>query len=345
MFRDDNETALRARVAAFAECPTLALLDAEKLREIAAREGVDFATALLYDRVQRADRQAAFIARIDELQQRGSAKGASRDTTIAIVPAAFYKEKPHSGADGRVVREAAARVGFHCELIPLGSTGTLAQNSTILLDWLKQHRGEKVILVSLCKGGADVKFALGAPGADRQFGKVQAWVNICGTLNGSPLAQWLLATKPRAFATWLFLKSRGRDFRFLQEITPSSSGPLCGPLRLLPAMQLINLVGFPLRGHLTNGFMRRCHKIISARGPNDGGVLLAEACRLPGLIYPVWGADHYLRPAARAQRILTAVLDYLTVEPRPAERVHNPPEPCRACQTPATDQSARKPWV
>ncbi len=330
MHRDENESALLARAAAFEECPALALLSAEKLRAIAAREGMDFATALLYDRVKRSGRHAAFIARIDELQRCNLSQGSSRNTTIAIVPAAFYKEKPHSGADGRVVREAAGRSGLHCELIPLESTGTLLENSTILLDWLKQHTGEKTILVSLCKGGADVKFALGTPGADARFENVQAWINICGTLSGSPVAHWLLATRLRFFATWLYLKSGGHDLQFLREIAPSSSQPLFGPLRLLPAMQLINIIGFPLRRHLTNGFMRRCHQFISPRGPNDGGVLLADACLLPGLTFPVWGADHYLRPDHRAQQIITAILDYLTSQLPQAEPAHNRREPCRA---------------
>ncbi len=45
MSRDEHETVLFARAALFAKCPTLAFLTAENLREIAAAEGVDFATA------------------------------------------------------------------------------------------------------------------------------------------------------------------------------------------------------------------------------------------------------------------------------------------------------------
>jgi hypothetical protein len=327
---DEHESVLLARAAAFSKCPGLALLNAEQLQTVAASEGIDFATAVLYDRVRRSDRFAAFIARIDELQKRDRKKAYSRRATIAIVPAAFYKEKPYSGADGRVVREAAARMGLYCELVPLHSTGTLDQNSTILLDWLKQHNSEKLILVSLCKGGADVRVALDAPAAGTRFGNVQAWVNICGTLNGSPVAQWLLATKPRSFAIWMFLKSGGHDFQFLRELATSSSGPLSGPLRILPGMQLITIVGFPLRRHLANGFMRRCHKVLCPRGPNDGGMVLADVCRMPGLVYPVWGADHYLRPDERAQRIITAVLDFLVSEPARAGMVHSREEPRRA---------------
>jgi hypothetical protein len=330
MSHDETEGSLLARVSSFAACPTLAELTREKLQQITASDGVDFAAALLFDRVKRSERAALFIDEIDQLRSLAPANQAGRGTDkplIAIVPAAFYKEKPHSGADGRVVREAAARLNLECELIPIGSTGTLAETSSIILTWLKHHSGKRTTLVSLCKGGADVKFALSAPGAADRFANVEAWVNICGTLNGSPVAEWLLANKLRALATWLFLKAGGHDFTFLREIVPTSSSPLSAPLKLLPTMQLINVVGFPLRRHLSNGFMRRCHEILSPQGPNDGGVLLADACSLPGHIYPVWGADHYLRPDDRAQEIITAVLNWLMNQ---RDLAHSPPEPCPA---------------
>src|SRR6266853_3425367 len=108
--REENETALLIRASAFDETPTLALLTAETLLEITCRSGIDFATAVLYDRVKGSLQHAPFIARIDELLSCGDPSSTKRDFTIAIVPAAFYKEKPHSGADGRVVIEAAAQI-------------------------------------------------------------------------------------------------------------------------------------------------------------------------------------------------------------------------------------------
>lgn len=312
--RDEEESVLLARASVLPEFPSLALLTADKLREIAAREGVDFATALLYDRVKRSEQHSPFIARIDQLQSGAPEGAANRDVTVAIVPAAFYKENPDSGADGRLIREEAIRRGLRCELIPLASTGTLAENSQTILGWLAQHRGEKILLVSLCKGAADVKFALGSSKGQEHFRDVFAWVNICGTLNGSPVAELLLATKTRFFLAWLYCKCRGLNLTFLREIVPGSQGPLATALRLPASTQLISLVGFPLRRHLTNRFMRQCHRFVSRQGPTDGGVLLADACHLPGVIYPVWGADHYLRPESRARQIIGAVLNYLLAD-------------------------------
>jgi hypothetical protein len=307
---DSLLAAIRSRIAP----PSLADLTAKALRELSASEGIEAATALLYDRVRTSPRHSGFIARIEELLQRPRPPTPLPETLIGIVPAAFYRQMPRTGADGRVVRETAARLGLPCELVPLRSAGTLAENSAQLCQWLTQHREKRIILVSLCKGGADVKYALHSPEGPRCFRPVVAWINICGTLDGSPFAQWLLTTKPRFIAAWVYFKCSGRNFRLLQEIVPSPNGPLAAPLKLPDTLRLVSLVGFPLRRHLSNGFMRRCHGFIAPQGPNDGGVLLADACRTPGLLYPVWGADHYLRPDARAAAILAAVFTHLLAD-------------------------------
>jgi hypothetical protein len=292
---------------------------------------------LLYDRVTRSLQHSQFIARIDWLQSHASEQRARQDAIIGVVPAAFYRENPNSGADGKLVSEEAVRLGLRCELVPLLSTGTLAQNAKIILDWLTRHRGEKIIIVSLCKGGADVKFALGSKNSVGHFNSVLAWVNICGTLSGSPVAEWLLATKPRAFMAWLYCKCKGHNLAFLHELAPSLESPLSTPLKLPPSMQMINLTGFPFRQHLTNRFMRLCHERVSSQGPNDGGVLLADACHLPGAIYPVWGADHYLRPEARARNIIAAILKDLTDDSR---ETHGSTD-----EIPASGRIAQMPWA
>lgn len=329
-----SDAALLERAAKFVEFPTLAELGPQPLRGISARHGVDFATALLFDRVRRSPQHAQFIERIERWQERTPGKISPGSRTIAIVPASFFREKPHSGADGRVIRAAAEQFGLRCELVPVHSTGTLAQNSRILLDWLAARGNDNVILVSLCKGGADVKFALAQPDAAHSVANVRAWVNVCGTLNGSPVARWLLANRARFFATWLFFKCHRLSLDFLSELSPSPQSPLAAPLHLPPGLSLVNVIGFPLRRHLTNSFMRRCHQVVSRHGPNDGGVLLADVCRLPGALYPVWGADHYLRPEAHARRIIAAIFHHLLADDIPATL-------SPVGETPATDQTVR----
>ena len=74
------------------------------------------------------------------------------------------------------------------------------------------------------------------------------------------------------------------------------------------------MVGLPLACHLRTRRARRAWRRLVALGPSDGGgILLGDLCRLPGLIYPVWGADHYLDPAwdlrPLVRRIVQAALE------------------------------------
>ncbi|HUA64535.1 MAG TPA: hypothetical protein VME24_01730 [Alphaproteobacteria bacterium] len=305
-----QESALLDRAAAFPKFQSLSDLSAENLREISITHGVEFATALLYNRVKRSPPHSDFINKIEQ-EPPSLFKTARRDVCVAVVPAAFYKQAPNAGGDGKVVLEAANHLGFGAELIPVSSTGTLEENANSILDWLAKHNNQKVILVSLCKGGADVKFALGRPNAWENFRNVSSWINICGILNGSPVAEWLLGSRPRFFIAWLYCKCRGHNLGFIRELQCSPSGPLSRPLKLPASIGLINIVGFPLKRHLTNRFMRLCYQRISSLGPNDGGMLLAGLCSLPGVIYPVWGADHYLRPESRARQIISTLLQHL----------------------------------
>jgi hypothetical protein len=39
--------------------------------------------------------------------------------------------------------------------------------------------------------------------------------------------------------------------------------------------------------------------------------VLADACAVPGLIYPVWGSDHYMRPVWELRSLAGALLTHL----------------------------------
>lgn len=215
------------------------------------------------------------------------------------------------GSDGRQIREAAEDFGCRTGLVPLASLGSVSENARRLAAWLEQQRNEKLILVSLSKGGADLKLALQSPHAPRLFRNVLAWINVCGPLNGSLMADWILSSRLRA---WLFRFQywiQRRDFGFISELRHGPPSTLNFPLRPPPGMRMISLVGFPLRRHMTTPFSRFCHRTLSAWGPNDGTVLLSDVSQWPGEVYPVWGTDHYFRPEKRARELISAVLRHL----------------------------------
>jgi hypothetical protein len=287
---------------------------AGKIQEIAKREGIDAATTQLYQSALDSPQHQPFIHRVDEISARTVPRKWQAEAPLIIVPGAFYRENPRSGADGRLLREQAERLDCPTGVIPIASRGTLKQNARIICDWLLEHHEQPIILASLSKGGADVKMALAEPDAAGAFKNVAAWVNLCGILNGTPMAEWLLSRNPVALLNRLYYTLRGQGLGFLRDLGYGPGWPLDFELQLPPHVRMITIAGFPLREHLTSALARRCHRRLNHLGPNDGSLILSDVCALPGLLYPIWGADHYLRPKTDVNQLVLSILQYLDEE-------------------------------
>src|ERR1051326_5766174 len=95
-----SDTDVLEKAASSKDCASLDDLTPQRLQEITISRGVDFATALLFDRIKRADRNTSFVAQIARLEERPAdnlTAAACDKIKVGIVPAAFYREKPHSG--------------------------------------------------------------------------------------------------------------------------------------------------------------------------------------------------------------------------------------------------------
>jgi len=74
-------------------------------------------------------------------------------------------------------------------------------------------------------------------------------------------------------------------------------------------LRIVHVCGFPLRRHLTHPWAPRAYERLAGLGPNDGGgLLLADCARWPGILCPVWGADHYLAPNWDSQPLVTGIV-------------------------------------
>jgi hypothetical protein len=306
----EDERGLLTEAACWQEYSTWTDLTRSILARVAAQRGMDFATALLYQRLRRSDQHGPFIRRVDELMSQPPADRPI-DVLVAVAPGVFYRELPRTGADGWLLRQRVAAHGCRTALIPTNSKGAVRENGRLICNWLAKHPHEKILLASLSKGAADVKAALTEPDAPAAFRPVVAWLNLSGMPDGSPLANWLFRRK---LAT-LFYKAgfwwKGLDFSVMKQLAWGPGSVLDFPLVVPPQVQVINVVGFPLQRHFTTTVLRRFHWRIASLGPNDGFVLLADVCALPGLVYPVWGADHNLRPAWDMRRLVAALANYL----------------------------------
>jgi hypothetical protein len=306
MFPEQSLTPDERRLLDRAACwPGAAALElSNALGRLAAAEGLDFATALLYDRLRRSPVHGPFIDRLEAMTEPPGRCSADPSVSVVIVPGAFHRERPDSGADGRFVREEAARTGYPASVIPLPSFGPPAECGRLICNALLRHDGPPIVLVSLSKGGTDVRAALARPEADEAFARVTAWVSLSGIVRGTPLVDWLRRRRLRMLFIRMMFWLRGYPFAVLRELDRE---PDDAPALRLPAhLLVIHVTGFPLQRHLTNRLLRRGHRRLAPLGPNDGVALLSDVCRLPGVVYPIWGADHYLRLAGRDVRGLFA---------------------------------------
>jgi hypothetical protein len=299
------------RVADWPETGSWAELTQPVLARVAAAHGLDFATALLYERLRRSEQHGPFIRHVDGLIAQPPSPPPKADVLLAVAPGAFYRELPRTGGDGRLLREQIAAFGWRTALVPTDGMGSVAANGRLICRWLAEQPQGPIVLASLSKGAADIKAALAEPGAAAAFRSVLAWMNISGMADGSPLVNWMFKRRWATLFYRLMFRLQGLDFALVPQLARGPGAVLNFPLLLPPHIRLISVVGFPLRRHLCTGMLRRYYCRISPQGPNDGLVLLADVCALPGLVYPVWGADHYLRPAWDIRRLVAALAFYL----------------------------------
>ena len=186
------------------------------------------------------------------------------------------------------------------------------ENARILRDWLAVQPDRPVILASVSKGGSDIKVALAGADTDPAFRNVVAWISLCGILDGTPMATGCSpGARERAGPPLLPAARPGPGVPPrppLSRAVRRPAGPSAAPAAAHPIDQRRRL---PLREHLTRRVSRRCHNRLAPsraqrRRAGPGGRL-----RLPGLVYPVWGADHYLQPKSASGGLVRAILGYL----------------------------------
>ena len=311
----EYERSLFSRATEWSPSTSWMELTAEELQRIAQQEGVEFATALLYERICRSHEHGPAIRRINS-EWHSVTMADEPHPMIAIVPGACYKESSESRDSIRHLWDESKRLGLPVELIPTKSFGPLAENAAIIRRRLSKLTEQPVILVSLSKGGADVKVALNSGGATDDFRQVVAWVNLSGLINGSEWVHWLLNRRISRLLTRAWCWYWRYRFSAVSELLRGQGTALDFELRVPKHVKVIHVVGFPLPYHLTHPYTRRSFRRLSPLGPSDGmGIMLGDLHKLPGIIYPVWGADHFLRPAGSDVRhLVTRILHYLGEE-------------------------------
>lgn len=295
-----DEVGLLARAAEDAQAyggtvPTRATLQA-----LTQARGIDLATAIFYQSILASPNHGPFVRAVD-------AESATPISTpsryhLVIVPALYYQELPQYGGDGQAIATIAQACGLRVTVAPLLSKGSLSDNAAILWETLcridteaKQGQGgTEVLLLSLSVGGGEARIMFSEHAGAAHLERIAGWINICGLLRGVPLATQLLQNPLRRLHARTICKVIGVDFTLVRELDPAHAF-WQNELALPQTLRVINLVGVPLHSHVQQRALFKRYGWMQELGPNDGMALLSDLLVEPGLIYPLWGADHYFR--------------------------------------------------
>ncbi len=301
---------------AVTQVPPLGLetLHADAMAALVAEHGRDEMTRRLFESVRASDKHGPAIEAIDRLCKSPAPSGDAA-VQVAIVPGFLYRQYPHSGADGRMLSKAAAQLGWDARVIEVGSTGRLATNASMILDWLRRHATRPTVLASISKGGSDIVAALQRPEAQDAFADVVGWVDVGGIIAGSPVVDVVSKNWLHMLGFRALFACRRWDFGSVLDLR-RRGGILAEGFAAHEHMRIVHAVGFPQENDFVHAKLRSFAHKIGSMGPNDGAILLLDSLAAAGVVYPVWGADHYMRPRYRTEPLCRGLLQYAAgVEP------------------------------
>ncbi|MCR9141355.1 MAG: hypothetical protein NXI24_03825 [bacterium] len=312
----EDELELIGWAADYEKYPTLASLTPAALEKITVETGdVDKATAVFYHRAILDDRNRRLIEYLDRRQYELIEKTpdfSNRNLLLALAPGMFWKDNPDVGAGGEQLRKIAAEMGLKEAIIPVEQSGTAETNGRLICEYIqKTQQFNGILLASVSKGGADVKFALKLCGQSPEFKKVIAWYNIGGINNGSPLIDDINSTFMFRLEARSYFFLYGYDWDGFMSMRYGEDSPLNFQPAIPEHMEVINIVPAPLRRHVSNR-ARPFYDYLAQFGPNDGLTLLGDNYIPGSLVYPAWRNDHYFRvpiPKQRMQAFLTYMID------------------------------------
>jgi len=305
------------------------LPDQAFLKKLADRTSMDFA-ALVFARALSAEpRSRAVQAAFDRFLQEGAERSADAlrrphafPYTLMFAPSWLYKSHPENGSDFANQRRILDTLGVRNRLIESGESDSVEDNATVIARTIHEVgcAAGPIVLVSASKSGTEAATALSGLTAE-DAACVAAWINIAGALRGTPLADSALRVPVKWLARGIFFLSRW-NWDALESLETGRSRRRLETLRLPETVTVLNVVAVPVSGSV--GYqVYPGYQVLSAHGPNDGVVLLADTVWPRGINVVALGADH-LFARWRDDAYILAMLRALDL----AIRAHHPdPEP------------------
>ncbi len=281
-----------------------ALPTTEDLQTISERHSPDTAALVLARSLlaqpENQRWQQRFTAELAEIERAAAERQtpflAQQPYRVLFVPGWLYQSKPWTGADFGSTRRLLKQLGVSHALLPVGDNDTVeanaAQLAVQLRPWLQT--GRPVILVSGSKGGAETALALSQHLKPDETRFIKAWINICGALKGSPIADDYLHWSRRWFSTFIFRLNGWGSLSALESMSYDKGKRRAARFRIPPHIFVLNYIGVPMSGDIRVFTHQFTYHALRRYGPNDGMVLVRDEIAPEGPTVTEVGRAHFL---------------------------------------------------
>lgn len=270
--------------------------DRTTLKKLSETYSADFAALFFADRLGNLSRNRELSKLFETLliQVKDDLEGESinlpeiiGDYEILFVPGFLYKRHPRTGADFSRPQKILTQLAIHHRFVKTQEDGAIEENAKLVAEAILAGRDSerKLIVVSASKSGPEVALAL-TQLAEMDLSHVAAWLNLVGTMQGSPLAE------ERLWDNFRYLLGTV-DMAGVRSLQPQISQSRFARIQVPDGVIVLNYVGIPVSGSLSY-LAKRGYNSMKADGPNDGLSLLPDLLyrHQPTLIEI--GSDHFL---------------------------------------------------
>lgn len=290
-----SNQALSAEIEALSALHGNAIPTREELGKISQRFSVDFASLFLTSQLLKdgCNRQInEDFQRI--LSDQAAPRVLTEPITVLFMPGWDYADNgAATGADFAQPRKLITALGVENHLVALPPTGSVEENATVLTQAIATHAraGKGILIAGASSSGPAIHLALSEMVPKEDLKPVKAWLNLGGILQGSPLVEYLQLAPQR----WLFdavVWFKGWDTRAIKSMSAQESRPRFKRLRMAPGLLVVNYVGIPLSGQLSQ-YSQDKYPLLKSDGPNDGLTLLTDVIAPNSLTIVALGSDHF----------------------------------------------------
>jgi hypothetical protein len=283
----------------------------ETLSEITKRYSMDVATLYFVNRMyeQEKNRQINdhYLAALDTAEHIELSMSFKQDFFIVFVPGFRYRHI-HNGSDFCDQRLLLDSIGVPYEMIDINETGLVEGNAQIIADRLQElnqiHRN--IIIISVSKGGLETAMALGKYATPQNISSVKGWINVCGILKGTPVADyWAKPFKRFLMGSGLFWAGIKVDLKgLLTDLSYETGKEKYKHLKIPPEINTVSLIATPLARQKANKYFT---------SPNDGFSPLVDEITEDGLVIIEMGLNHFFENVDLNIRMII-LLNYLVTQ-------------------------------